>query len=131
MSTSHRTQPGTIAWTDLTVPDTEAVRDFYSAVVGWEAQPVDQGSYSDYTMLPPGADAPAAGIIHPLGMNAAIPPVWMVYIVVADLAAALVRCAELGGTVLLGPDQLGAQASHAIIQDPAGAVVALYQPPAG
>ena len=28
---------GTIGWTDLTVPDADGLRDFYSAVVGWGA----------------------------------------------------------------------------------------------
>jgi predicted enzyme related to lactoylglutathione lyase len=35
MGERARHAPGTIAWTDLTVPDAEKVRDFYAAVVGW------------------------------------------------------------------------------------------------
>ena len=54
--------PGTILWTDLTIPDAEGIRDFYSTVVGWQPEPVSQGAYDDYNMLPPGADQPAAGI---------------------------------------------------------------------
>ena len=32
-----KSQAGRIIWTDLTVSNTEEVRDFYKAVVGWEA----------------------------------------------------------------------------------------------
>lgn len=34
MTSDHSARPGTIMWHDLTVPDAEAVRDFYAAVVG-------------------------------------------------------------------------------------------------
>ena len=34
---------GTIVWCDLTVNDAETVRDFYAAVVGWKAEPVEMG----------------------------------------------------------------------------------------
>ena len=46
---------GRIGWIDLTVPDALAIRDFYQAVVGWRAEPVEMGDYSDYSMLPPGS----------------------------------------------------------------------------
>ncbi len=31
---------GTVGWMDLTVPDAPALRDFYSAVVGWTSSEV-------------------------------------------------------------------------------------------
>ena len=82
--------PGSISWTDLTVADAEAVRDFYQAVVGWapEAQPM--GAYSDFVMNADGA--PVAGICHARGANAAIPPVWLIYITVEDLEHSLDEC---------------------------------------
>ena len=50
MTSGEQPAPGTIAWWDLTVPDAALVRDFYSAVAGWEAEPVDMGDYSDFAM---------------------------------------------------------------------------------
>ncbi len=44
---------GTIGWTDLSVTDAEAMRKFYSEVVGWTADPVDMGGYNDFNMTPP------------------------------------------------------------------------------
>jgi hypothetical protein len=76
---------GQVGWIDLTVPDAEAVRDFYQHVTGWTASPVDMGGYQDYCMNPPGAGQPVAGICHARGVNAGLPPVWMIYITVAEL----------------------------------------------
>jgi uncharacterized protein len=61
------TKIGTVGWQDLTVPNAEALRDFYKAVIGWESSPVDLGGYSDFNMISPGTDQPAAGICHARG----------------------------------------------------------------
>ena len=37
------------------VPDAGAVHRFYSEVVGWKAEPVDMGGYSDFNLLAPGS----------------------------------------------------------------------------
>lgn len=117
-------RPGAIVWADLTVPDAERVRDFYRAVTGWRPEPVGMGSYDDYSMLPADSEEPVAGVCHARGLNAGLPAQWLVYVQVADLDAALERCARLGGQVLRGPRGLGEQ-RFAVIQDPAGAVMAL------
>ena len=117
---------GTIAWTDLTVPDAERVRDFYRAVVGWRTEPVEMDGYDDYNMLPPDEDAPAAGICHARGANADLPAQWLMYVVVEDLDASIVACRENGGRVVVGPKGLGG-GRYCVIQDPAGACCALYQ----
>ena len=36
-------------------------------------------------MIPPGAAQPVSGICHARGSNADLPPVWLIYITVADL----------------------------------------------
>lgn len=117
---------GTIGWIDLTVGDAEAIRDFYRAVVGWESESVDMGGYSDYNMMVPGTGEATAGVCHARGVNAALPPHWLIYIVVRDLDASISRCEELGGEVLQGPRRLGGS-RYSVIKDPAGAFCALYQ----
>lgn len=116
---------GTIAWTDLTVPDADRVRDFYQAVVGWAATPLDMGGYADYVMQMPGAGAPAAGICHARGSNAGLPPQWIPYITVADLERSIDACTKRGGRVLAGPRPAGPGSRFCVIEDPAGAVAAL------
>jgi predicted enzyme related to lactoylglutathione lyase len=118
---------GSIAWTDLSVPDAEEVRRFYQEVVGWSASAVDMGDYNDFTMIPQGSETPVAGVCHAKGVNADLPPVWLIYIVVPNLEESLAACRDGGGKVLLGPKSMGPGSAYAVIRDPAGAVSALYQ----
>jgi len=119
---------GKIGWIDLTVPDAEAVRDFYQRVTGWTPAPVDMSGYQDFCMHPAGATEPVAGICHARGENAAMPPVWMIYITVDDLDEAIHRCQELGGKLRVHTRSLGASGRFCVIEDPAGAVAALFEP---
>ena len=119
---------GTIGWHDLTVPpeQTEAVRDFYAAVLGWTPEPVPMGDYSDFTMND-SAGNPAGGVCHGQGTNEGMPAQWILYTIIPDLEASLAICREKGGELLVGPKSMG-DASYAVIRDPAGAVMGLYQP---
>ena len=118
----------TLAVSDLTVENADEVKDFYSQVVGWQADLVDMGGYHDFNMCSPETDTPAAGICYARGVNADLPAQWLIYIVVADLDASIARCRDLGGEIVAGPKQLGERARYCVIQDPAGAVAALYAP---
>lgn len=116
---------GSVAWIDLTVPDAPGIRDFYKEVVGWDAQGCKMDGYEDYNMLPAGTDDPVAGICHKRDTNASMPNGWMIYITVPDVAAAIAKCEEHGGKVLVGPK--GDSAKFCVIEDPAGAVCALWE----
>ncbi|HRJ25981.1 MAG TPA: VOC family protein [Fimbriimonadaceae bacterium] len=122
---------GKVVWTDLTVPNAHEVREFYQAVVGYQFLPEPMGDYEDYHLIPPGAPLEVGnsvlGICHAQGMNAQMPPAWLIYLSVADLAEALARVVQHGGQILYGPRMMGAE-GFACIRDPAGAVCALYGP---
>jgi len=113
MTDTARLTVGTVAWFDLTVSDAVEVRDFYQAVVGWTTSPVDMGGYQDFCMHPPAGGEPIAGVCHARGSK-------------ADLEGSLGVCRARSGAVLAGPKSMGT-ARYAVIRDPAGAVVALYQ----
>ena len=119
---------GRIAWLDLTVADASATRDFYEQVVGWSVQNVEMKAggdpYADYTML--GDDGnPAAGICHARGVNSGLPPVWMIYLPVADLAESLRRVQEEGGKVVKVLQGEDGEYVYAAVQDPVGVYLAL------
>lgn len=126
MTDQPQAKPGQIVWVDLTIPNAEEVRDFYSKLIGWQPSPVDMGGYNDFNMNLPGTDLPAAGVCHTRGPNADIPPQWMIYIAVTDLDQRIETCLELGGKVISGPTGDGLH-RFCVIQDPAGAVAALVQ----
>jgi predicted enzyme related to lactoylglutathione lyase len=117
---------GHVAWQDVTVEHAERLRDFYCAVAGWTAQPLDMGGYADFTMHAPDGEC-VAGVCHARGANARLPPQWLVYITVPDVTRAAARCVELGGRVLDGPRSMG-ERRFCVIQDPAGAVAGLITP---
>jgi predicted enzyme related to lactoylglutathione lyase len=125
---SENTPPaGTIVWCDLTVPDASAIRDFYARVVGWRAEPVNMGGYTDFNMMPPDGGDAAAGICYARDANADLPPQWLLYIVVDDVDDSAAECVKLGGAIVSPPRSMGA-GRICVIRDPAGAVCALYHP---
>jgi uncharacterized protein len=117
---------GSVAWIDLTVPDVEAVRDFYDEVVGWRHEPVDMGGYSDFCMADP-TGKQVVGVCHAHDSNAYLPPQWLVYFMVADLDSSLAKVIERGGRKIGEIRNMGATDRYCAIQDPAGAVCVLYQ----
>jgi uncharacterized protein len=80
--------------------------------------------YTDYNML--GEDGtPAAGVRHARGVNADLPPVWMIYLPVADLAESLHRVQVEGGRVIKAIQSRRGEYVYAAVQDPVGAYLAL------
>jgi hypothetical protein len=120
-------RPGRIGWQDLTVDNAEQVRDFYSEVVGWKTMPLDMGGYDDYVMLSPDGEDGIAGVCQARGINANIPPQWLVYINVEDLDESVESVKALGGEIVDGPRAIG-EGRFCVIRDPAGAVCGLMQP---
>jgi len=119
---------GCISWIDLTVSDASATRDFYRQVVGWSVQDVEMEDaserYADYNMF--GDDGnPAAGVCHARGVNLDLPPVWMIYLPVGDLAESLRRVREEGGKVIKATRGTDGEYAYAAVQDPVGACLAL------
>ena len=119
---------GHISWLDLTVSDASATRDFYRQVVGWSVQDAemeDEGErYADYNMI--GDDGnPAAGICHARGVNLGLPPIWMIYLPVGDLAESVRLVQEEGGKIIKTTRGNDGEHVYAVVQDPVGACLAL------
>jgi len=119
---------GHISWLDLTVSDASATRDFYRQVVDWSVQDVEMedasGRYADYNMV--GADGnPAAGVRHARGVNLGLPPIWMIYLPVGDLAESVRRVREEGGEIIKTTRGNDGKYACAVVQDLVGAYLAL------
>ena len=131
MSETTTPQIGSIGWIDLTVENADQIRDFYRSVTGWDFTPVDMGGYNDYCMDQPADGKSVTGICNKRGSNAELPAQWLIYITVADLEQSLTRCTEGGGKILAEPRNYAGQGRYCVIQDPAGAVAALFEPLGG
>lgn len=119
---------GHIGWLDLTIPNADAIRDFYRDVIGWSVEPVEMQdgdeAYADYNML--GEDGqPRAGVCHARGMNTGLPPVWMLYLPVDDMDESLRRVREEGGRVVKEAKGEDGAVMYAVIEDPVGVSFAL------
>ncbi len=125
---STKPEIGSITWCDLTVPDAEEIKSFYEKVVGWKSNPVSMGDYDDYSMIAPESNKIAAGICNAKGINAKLPPQWLIYITVEDVDKSSELCVQLGGKVISEPKTIPSYGRFCVIQDPAGAVCALFKP---
>lgn len=117
---------GKIIWQDLTVENAEQVRDFYSEVVGWKFTEHAMKEYSDFNMVNSSDGEVVAGICHKRGENKNLPSQWLNYVAVENVEAALEKCKALGGKIIEGPKEVG-KSKFVVIQDPAGAYLALWQ----
>ncbi len=117
---------GIISWVDLTVPNADKVKDFYEQVVGWNVEPVSMGAYDDYCMNQKNTNLPVAGVCHKKGPNKDLPSQWLIYITVQNLDASIESCTKMGGQ-LLTKIKHSENGRYIIIQDPDGAVCALFE----
>jgi predicted enzyme related to lactoylglutathione lyase len=114
--------PGALAWNELSTPDVDASSSFYSDLFGWTVTPVE-GMGMPYSVIKNSAEHSNGGIRPTMPPES--PPVWLVYFAVEELEAALAKVGDLGGNVLVGSTDIG-MAKIAVVQDPQGAVFALY-----
>ena len=114
---------GTFSWVDLGTTDVEGAKAFYGGLFGWQMEdlPTSEGSYTMCRLE--GRDV--AGIHeHAEGEGTD----WSSSISVDDADQAAARARELGATVLAEPFDVPGAGRTAVIRDPSGAVVSLWQP---
>lgn len=118
---------GTISWADCVSTDVEKAKPFYANVLGWDIQDVPMGNDMFYTMYQVDGAAVAGLGPMPPGVEG-MPSLWNNYVTVDDVDALVEKVSELGGKVLDGPFDVFESGRMASIQDPTGAVIALWQP---
>ena len=115
---------GTPCWVDVSVPDVDAAKAFYGALLGWDCRTDPRPEAGGYTMCFVD-DVPAAAITPMWGEGAR--PGWSVYLASddADLSAAAVT--GNGGQVLSPPTDIFDTGRTAFALDPAGAAFGIWQ----
>lgn len=113
--------PGALSWNELASPDPEASAEFYGKLLGWSAESVE-GMGMPYLVIK-NRDAHTNGGIRQAASSE--PCYWLVYFGTDDLGGDLTKIGELGGRVLMDPIEIPA-GRLAAVQDPQGAVFALY-----
>ena len=115
--------PGTFCWADLATTDAAGAKAFYGELFGWEGEDMPAGEAGTYTMLRLGGREVCA-----LYERSDATPAWLSYVTVEDADVSSARAGELGGTILQEPFDVLVAGRLALLQDPTGAVLALWQP---
>lgn len=121
-------QPGTFCWVELGTTDGEAAKRFYTELFGWTFSDSPIGPDMVYTMLK--LDEQNIGALYqmPSEMTSqGIPPNWLSYVSVASADESAAKAKELGATVMKDPFDVMDVGRMAVIQDPTGAVFAIWQ----
>lgn len=119
---------GHFAWADLMSPDPDDAREFYGALLDWTAEALPDHPASNYTLFTLGGDRVAGLVPMSPQMTDGVPSRWVSYILVDNVDEVASRVDGLGGTVQLPPMAVVDSGRMALIQDPSGGSVALWQP---
>ena len=121
---------GMTCWTDLGSGDQEPPRPSTSKLFGWTYQdfPMDESGELTYSMAVKDVHT-CAGIYTqaPDQMEAGIPPHWDVHIAVDNVDEVAGRVGSCGGSALVPPFDVFDFGRTAIISDPSGGAVFLWQ----
>ncbi|MBV7328373.1 VOC family protein [Chloroflexi bacterium TSY] len=120
---------GTFSWVDLQTTDTDAAKSFYTGLFGWtyEDNPVGEGVY--YTMFSlNGKNVAALSRLQQEMQDQGVPPFWTSYITTYELDAIPAKVETAGGTMMMQPFDVMTAGRMALLQDPAGAAVAVWEP---
>jgi len=117
--------PGTFCSIDLAAGDVEKGKAFYTGLFGWELG----DTYREWTPCLLDGKIVAGIFSQPDDQReAGVPSNWVNYVSVTDAESVAARATELGGSVLGPPSDVGEGGRMAVLADPQGAVVALWQP---
>jgi predicted enzyme related to lactoylglutathione lyase len=107
---------GTPCWVDIGVPDIEAAREFYGALLGWEYTGGEPEFGGYLTATRNGQQAAGLGPQQ----DPADQPRWTTYFAADDAAATAATIREAGGTVVVEPMEVGPMGTMVIALDPQG-----------
>jgi predicted enzyme related to lactoylglutathione lyase len=119
----ERYEHGVPSWVDLGTPDIAKAAEFYSSLFGWDIEmgTPETGGYSIATLR----GKPVAGLGAQTDPG---PPRWSTYASVDSADDAVAKAKANGGTVLLEPMDVMDAGRMAVLKDPTGAAISVWQP---
>lgn len=121
-------KPGDFCWFELATTDQAAAKAFYGAMFGWTANDNPMGPDFHYTIFQlRGRNVAAAYTLMPEQLSQGLPPHWGAYVAVANTDEAAARAKSLGGDLVAGPMDVDEHGRMAVLRDPTGAVINLWQ----
>jgi uncharacterized protein len=114
-------------WADLATVDDVRAAHFYAALFGWSTRQHVLADGRLATLADSGAEfASLYRLSHDL-VKSGIPSHWLPYVSTDDLDETLRTTLALGGAVLVAPQMFAGFARVAVIVDPTGALLGVWQ----
>jgi uncharacterized protein len=121
-------EPGDFCWIELATTDQAAAKNFYSELFAWSFSEFPIGPNEFYTMFQVDTrDVGAAYTLRPEQRKEGIPSHWNLYVAVENADTAADRATQLGAKVLAPPFDVFDVGRMAVLQDPTGAALSLWQ----
>ena len=118
------TTVGKFVWHEQVSSDPKQAQDFYTRLFGWETEVWKPGEV-DYTMIS------GRGQMHggfSKALEGAPPPHWLSHVRVEKLEPTIAKAKVAGGKLAAGPFEMEEVGRMAIIADPQGAYISVYEP---
>ena len=116
---------GTFCWVDLATSDPDAAKKFYGGLFGWQFVDMPAEGMT-YTMCQLGGEQVCA--LYKMGAEMqGMPPHWLAYVSVENVDATTKQAAQNGAKVMKDAFDVMSVGRMAVLQDPTGAVLALWQ----
>jgi uncharacterized protein len=109
---------------ELNTTDIGTAKKFYSALFGWTLNDVPMGGDRSYTSIGVGEGTGGGMQTHPV---AGAPSGWLAYVAVDDIKGATENARKLGAKIMREPMEVMGAGWLAIIIDPTGAALGLWQ----
>ncbi|WP_299564289.1 VOC family protein [uncultured Mycolicibacterium sp.] len=116
---------GAPIWIDLSTSDLARARRFYGTVFGWTFE--ETGPEYEGYVIARCDGRPVAGLMHNKPEWEA-PDAWITYLHTADVDATVAAAVAAGASCCMGAIEVGDQGREAMLTDPTGAFVGLWQP---
>lgn len=123
--------PGQFCWLDLAASDAAAAQAFYKNLFGWTSEPQRANGGFFTRLLLSGRDIGSMYELRRLHLDQGVPSHWTPYVRVTEAEEAARRAMSAGGRVVVPPFTVSGVARIALVQDPVGALIGLWEPLAG
>jgi predicted enzyme related to lactoylglutathione lyase len=115
---------GTPMWIDLGTPDVDASISFYGDLFGWSAGDALEGGGGYRFFEQDGKMVAGLGPLMQEGQH----PAWTTYVAVDDATETVEKARAAGGAVYVEPMDVMDAGRMALVADPTGAALGLWQP---
>ena len=124
MESGLMSQHEIFVWNELVTPDQEKSGKFYSELFGWTRKEVETEQYGIYTLFQKDGED-IAGMMNPTHDTPGEGAYWHAYLAVEDVDECAQSTLDLGGKVLVPPQDIPGVGRICVISDPTGAVMHL------